>query len=210
MDKSTSQELNRMTVNHRLFGVVIITFLGCSALMLSAQEEVVDTDASTSTVPSTNANETNGDLDVEPNQDQFTKTYLQALSKEDFKAYMLNMDQYSKNDQDALCLEYQRRCSDDSKDYSSDLCPDDIEPTFGTADRDSDQVEDESDVEESQTMPQLIEQTVQVGSTVRANNDAEQVFERDPRIDNEKSERKNGRTSWRNKPKKPDFPGMEN
>ena len=210
MDKSTSQEQNRMTLKHRFFGVVLTTFLGCSALVLSAQEEVVDTDGSTSTHQSTNETDTTGDLDVEPIQDQLTKTYLQALSKQDFKEFMLNMDQYSKNDQDALCLEYQRRCSDDSKDYSSDLCPDDIEPTFGTAD----EVEDDADAEESQDMPKLVEQTVQVGSTVRANSESEKVIERDPRLNNEKSEQKNGRSSWRNKPKKPKKPdfttGLEN
>lgn len=209
MDRSTNQETHRMTVKHRLFGVVITTFLGFSAHVLSAQE-VVDADNSTTTEETTLATETDNDLDAEPNKDPFTKTYLQALSKEDFKEYMLNMDVYSKADQDALCMEYQRRCSDDSKDYSADLCPDDIEPRFGNADRDSDQVENKQDVPQSQEMPQLIEENVQVGSTVRANGDAYIVIEGDPRANKEKSDQKNGKASWRNKPKQSDIPGLEN
>ena len=184
MDNSTNQELHRMTVKHRLFGVVITTFLGFSTYVLVA-EEVVDIDNSTTLNQTHSDTETDSDLDAEPVKDQLTKKLLQELSKEEFKEYMLNMDQYSKNDRNALLLEYQRRCSDDSKDSSTDLCPDDIEPTFGNTDRDSGKVEDD------QPMPQLIEQKIEVGSTVRANSNSESVVESDPRIKNNKPDQKN-------------------
>ena len=193
MDNSTNQELHRMTVKHRLFGVVITTFLGFSTYVLVA-EEVVDIDNSTTLNQTNSDTETDSDLDAEPVKDQLTKKLLQELSKEEFKEYMLNMDQYSKNDRNALLLEYQRRCSDDSKDSSTDLCPDDIEPTFGNTDRDSGKVEDD------QPMPQLIEQKIEVGSTVRANSNSESVVESDPRIKNNKSDQKNKLLpSWKSK-----------
>ena len=195
MDNSTNQELHRMTVKHRLFGVVITTFLGFSTYVLVA-EEVVDIDNSTTLNQTNSDTETDSDLDAEPVKDQLTKKLLQELSKEEFKEYMLNMDQYSKNDRNALLLEYQRRCSDDSKDSSTDLCPDDIEPTFGNTDRDSGQ----GQVEDDQPMPQLIEQRVEVGSTVRANSNSESVVESDPRIKNNKSDQKNKLLpSWKSK-----------
>lgn len=195
MDNSTNQELNRMTVRHRLFVVVITSFLGISGTALSAQADT-ETENSALLEQTQSETETDSQLDVEPVMDQLTKQYLQELSKEAFKEYMLNMDQYGKNDKDTLLLEYQRRCSDDSKDSSADLCPDDIEPTFGNAERDSERVEEVPD------MPQLVEESVQVRSTVRANGNAEILIGRDPRTKSNKNGSDMGKSSWQKKPKK--------
>ena len=198
MENSTNQELHRMTVRRQFYGVVITTFLGFSTYVLAA-DEAVDTDDPSTQDQSSEETAPDQELAVEPIQDQLSKNFLQELSKEEFKEYMLNWDEYSKNDQNALLLEYQRRCSDDSKDSSADLCPDDIEPTFGITDQESDSETDE------QTMPQLVEQSVPARTTVRSNNIGEPSIERDPRIKNSKNKKNTKLPSWQNKPEKEDF-----
>lgn len=186
-----------MTVRHRLFGVVISTLLGLSACVLSAQE-AADTDNSATPDQTNSATETESDLNAEPVADQFTKEFLQELSKEKFKEYMLNIDEYSNNDQMELRTEYQRRCSDDSKDSSSDLCPNDLESTFGNTERDSDQIDQDLDqTDDEQTMPKLEEESIGV-LYGRPNEKTGNVS--DPRSRNKQSDQQNGIIpSWRNK-----------
>ena len=197
MDNATNQEPNHMTVRHRLYGVVISTFLGFSAFALSAQE-TADTDQSATLDQTASATETDSKLNAEPTADQFTKTFLQELSKEKFKEYMLNIDDYSKTDQMELRTEYQRRCSDDSKDSSSDLCPNDLESTFGNTERASDQIDAEADQsDDEQTMPELEEETID-SLYARPNKNTENIS--DPRNKNKPSKQQNGIIpSWRNK-----------
>lgn len=214
MDHSTNQELNRMTVRHRLFGVVISTILGLSAYVLSAQE-VDETSESSTRDQTTTSAETDSEQNASPVEDQLTKEFLQKLSKDEFKEYMLmlDLDQYSANDQRLIRMEYQRRCSDDSKESSLDLCPDDIEPSWGNTARDSDEVVQDSDEvvqdsdeldqetdesEQTPSMPELEEQSVEV---LYAQPNEKTGNAKDPRRNNDNStKQKNGLVpAWRNK-----------
>ena len=211
MDHSTNQELNRMTVRHRLFGVVISTILGFSAYALTAQEADETSDSSTRD-QTTTSTETDSEQNAAPVEDQLTKEFLQKLSKDEFKEYMLmlDLDQYSANDQRLIRMEYQRRCSDDSKESSSDLCPDDIEPSWGNATPDSDEIVQESEevpqdsdevdqeTDESEKMPELEEKAVEL---LYAQPNEKTGNAKDPRRNNDKSSKqKNGLVpAWRNK-----------
>ena len=196
MDKSTNQELNRMTVRHRLFGVVISTLLGFSAYALTAQEGD-EADDSASIDKTTAPSETDREQNAEPVEDQLTKEILQEQTKDEFKEYMLNLDQYSANDQKLIRMEYQRRCSDESKKSVSDLCPD-VYFTWGDTERDEteiDSVEEESDDEQS--MPELEETPVET-LVAHPNENTENVT--DPRRNNKPSGNKNADdAAWRSK-----------
>ncbi|MCY3541722.1 MAG: hypothetical protein OXH31_07425 [Gammaproteobacteria bacterium] len=196
MDNSTNQELNRMTVRHRLFSVVISTLFGFSAFVLTAQD-VDETEDSSSVDQITTTSDASDVLDAEPFEDQFTKEFLEELSKEEFTAYILEGHKYSKNDQDALLQEYQRRCSDDSTDSSSDLCPDEIEPNWGDTEQIAEETELNSDEsEEEGQIPKLEEETVEV-RVARPNESTENVA--DPRRNNKPSDQKQLVPAWRNK-----------
>ena len=185
-----------MTARHRLFGVVISTILGLSAYVLTAQE-VDETDDSSTIDNTTAATETDSEQNTEPVEDQLTKEILQEQTKDEFKEYMLNLDQYSANDQKLIRMEYQRRCSDESKKSLSDLCPD-VYFSWGDTERDSNEFDldsEESDTE--QAIPELEETRVGV-LAARPNESTENVT--DPRRNNKSSENKNGTDqAWRSK-----------
>ncbi|MYC25327.1 MAG: hypothetical protein F4X56_05345 [Gammaproteobacteria bacterium] len=185
-----------MTVRHRLFSVVISTLFGFSAFVLTAQD-VDETEDSSSVDQITTTSDASDVLDAEPFEDQFTKEFLEELSKEEFTAYILEGHKYSKNDQDALLQEYQRRCSDDSTDSSSDLCPDEIEPNWGDTEQIAEETELNSDEsEEEGQIPKLEEETVEV-RVARPNESTENVA--DPRRNNKPSDQKQLVPAWRNK-----------
>ena len=197
MEKSTNQELHRMIVRHRLLGVVISTLLGFSVCVLSAQE-IDETDESTLVDHTTTTADSSNDVESEPIEDQFTREFLEELTKDEFSKYMTQkLDQYSKNDQDALYNEYLRRCSDASRSSSSDLCPD-IEPTWDNIEQDLAETEQEAeDTDDDQSMPELEEDPVGV-RVARPNESTQNVT--DPRRNNKPTENKNGSVpTWRNK-----------
>ena len=196
MDNSTNQGLNRMTVRHRLFGAVVSTLIGLSAYVLTAQE-VDETDDSSTDDQATTVSDVNDAADAASIEDQFTKEFLEELSKEEFTQYVLNGHKYSKNDQDALLEEYQRRCSDESTASSSDLCPDDIEPNWGDTDQIAEKTELESDEsDEEHQIPELQEETVEV-RVAPPNEGTENLA--DPRRNNKPSEKTQLVPAWRNK-----------
>lgn len=198
MDNSTNQELNRMTGRHRLFGVVISTFLGLSAYVLTAQE-ADQSDESTTSVQSAASTESESEQNESPVEDQLTKHILQKQSKEEFKEFMLNLDQYSVNDQCLIRMEFARRCSDASKDSSPEICPDDIEPTWGNAERDSNQTD--SNTDESEDQPQMPELHVEKIGVLYGQTNEKTGNVIDPRRNNNKpADQKNGiGPTWRNK-----------
>lgn len=196
MDNSTNQELNRMTGRHRLFGAVISTFLGLSAFVLTAQDADQNSE-STTLDQTTNSTDAESEQNEDPVEDQLTKQFLQEQTKEEFKEFMLNLDQYSVNDQSLIRMEFARRCSDASKDSSADICPDDIEPTWGNAERDSEQIDSSSDESEDQLqMPTLQEQPIGVlyGQTNEKTGNV-----KDPRRNNSKPAGRGNDKTWRNK-----------
>lgn len=185
-----------MTVRHRLFGAVVSTLIGLSAYVLTAQE-VDETDDSSTVDQVTTVSDANDAVDATSIEDQFTKEFLEELSKEEFTQYILNGHKYSKNDQDALLEEYQRRCSDESTASSSDLCPDDIEPNWGDTEQIAEETELDSDESEEQhQIPELQEERVEV-RVAPPNEGTENLA--DPRRNNKPSEKKQLVPAWRNK-----------
>lgn len=185
-----------MTVRHRLFGTVVSTLIGLSAYALTAQE-VDETDESASIDQATSSSEVESEQNTAPVEDQLTKEFLQKQTKDEFTEYMLNLEQYSANDQNLIKKEYARRCADESDDSSSDLCPD-VYFSWGDVERDEDQIEpdfEKSDAEQS--MPKLEETSIGV-RVAEPNESTENVT--DPRRNNKPSDNKNGSVpTWRNK-----------
>jgi len=196
VDNSTNQGLNRMTVRHRLFGAVVSTLIGLSAYVLAAQE-VDETDESTSIDQATTSSDVESEQNSELVEDQLTKEFLQEQTKDEFTEYMLNLEQYSANDQNLIKKEYARRCADESDESSSDLCPD-VYYSWGDVESVEDQIEpDLEDSDDEQSMPRLEETSVEV-RVAELNESTENVT--DPRRNNKPSDNKNGSVpTWRNK-----------